>query len=429
MGQNDMEQARNVFSISFIIHVLIAVLVIILAETVGLWFFYTWLNIPADRQSAAFVVYQISILTTVISIIQVPYNATIIAYEKMSFFAMLSVIESILKLGIVLLLPFIIFDKLIVYALLVCIAGIGILLVYKIYCNKTFETSRFKYCKNNELLKQLVEFSGWSIFGGIANVSSRYGTNILVNIFYGVTVNAAMGIAMQVNAAVYKFVDNFQTAFKPQIIKSYAAQDNEYFMRLIFRTSKISFYLLFFFVLPLFLNADFVLKLWLKNVPEYTVVFTQLILLFSLIDAISGPLWMSIQATGDIRKYQVIVSCFIFANLPLSLLFLWLGFSPAWVLIIKFGLNVLTFVWRVFFLKGRIKLPVMSFLKEVIIPVFAIVIISSVITVFASSFFVNWTKLLISCIISIVSIGGLVYLIGINAQERAAVKKWVEIKK
>lgn len=246
LGQNDTEQARDVYSASLVIHALISVLVVVLAQAVGLWFFYNVLNIPPERQAAAFAVYQFSVAATVIGILQVPYRATIIAYEKMSFFAMLSIIEAGLRLGVVFLLPVILFDKLIVYAFLVCITGIVVLLMYKLYCNKTFETARFRYCRDKELFRQLLGFSGWSVFGGVASVSRDQGTNVLLNIFHGVTVNAAMGIATQINSAVYQFVSNFQTAFRPQIVKSYSAKEYDYFMQLIFRTAKASFCLLFF---------------------------------------------------------------------------------------------------------------------------------------------------------------------------------------
>ena len=427
LGQNDTEQARNVYSISFIIHILIALLVVILAETIGLWFFYNLLNIPPDRQTAAFFVYQLSIIATVINILHVPYHATIIAYEKMSFFALLSIIESILKLGIVFLLPIIFFDILIVYAFLVCITGIAVFFIYKIYCNKTFEIAHFRYSKDKKLFWQLAGFSGWSIFGGFANVSRNHGINVLVNIFHGVTVNAAMGIAMQVNPAVYQFVSNFQTAFNPQIIKSYVAKNYDYFMRLLFQTSKASFFLLFFFVLPLYLNADFVLQLWLKNVPEYTVVFTRIILLVSLLEAISGPLWMSIQATGNIKKFQLIASCFTFANVPLSLMFLWLGFNPIWVLIIKVGLNILELCRRIFFVSRVFNFSVIDFLRRVIAPILIITGVSSVVTVFTSSFFVDWTKLILSCVVSTLCIGFLIYWT-LTTDEKCLIKKLINKK-
>jgi len=429
LGQNDTEQTRNVYSASLVIHALIAVLLIILAQTVGLWFFNNWLSIPPERHAAAFVVYQFSIAAMAIGVLQVPYRATIIAHEKMSFFAMLSIVEAVLRLGIVFLLPVIIFDKLISYAVLIFITGIIIFLIHKIYCNKVFEIAHFRYCKDKELFRQLLSFSGWSVFGGAADISRAQGANILVNVFHGVTVNAAMGIAMQINSAVYQFVVNFQTAFNPQIVKSYSVKDYDYFMRLIFRAAKVSFCLLFFFVLPLYINADFVLRVWLNNVPEYTVAFTQLLLLSSLVHVISGPLIMSIQATGDIKKYQLIVSCLIFANVPLALLFLWTGFNPVWVLIVRVALDALMLAWRMFFLAGRIKLPILGFFYEVIVPVFIVAGISIFITVFIRSLFVNnWSRLIISCVTSTITIGCLMYLIGSNKQEKVMLRNWVKSK-
>jgi len=429
LGQNDVEQVRDVYSASLVIHALIALLVIILAQTIGLWFFRTWLNLPSERYNAALVVYQFSVAVAVIGILQVPYRATIIAYEKMSFFAMVSVIEAVLRLGTVFLLPVIMFDKLIAYALFLCITGIVIFLIHKVYCNKTFEIAHFRYCRDKTLFRQLFGFSGWSAFGGVAGVSRDHGINILVNIFHGVTVNAAMGIATQVNLAIFQFVGNFQTAFSPQIIKSYSAKNYDCFTRLIFRTAKFSFCLLFLFVLPIYINANFVLQIWLNNVPEYTVPFTRLMLIYSLLIATVGSLRVAIQATGDIKKYQIVISCFVFANLPLSFLVLWIGLNPLWVLIIKIGLETLLIVWRIYFLGEKIQLPVRGFFCEVIIPIFFIAGISTFATVFVQNLFVNnWNRLIISCIISVISICCLMYWLGLSSQEKKILHKWVKIK-
>jgi len=350
-----------------------------------------------------------------------------IANERMSFFAILGIIEAALRLSIVFLLSIIMLDRLAIYAFLVCMVGVILFLFHKIYCNKTFVTARFRYCKDKELFKQLLGFSGWGIFGGLAITSRDQGANILLNIFHGVTMNAAMGIATQVNSAIFQFVSNFQTAFSPQIIKSYSAKDYECFMSLIFRTAKMSFCLLFFFVLPLYINADFVLGIWLNNVPEYVVAFTRLIFLFSLVNVIAGPLMVSIQATGDMKKYQLIVSCSRLANLPLALFVLWIGFSPIWVLIIRVGLEILIFIWRVFFLGKKINLPVLGFFREVIVPVFIIAGISIFVTVFIYSLFVgDWSGLIVSCVISAISIGCLMYCIGLNRREKILLQNWIK---
>ena len=426
MGQNDIEQVRDVYSVSLIIHILIALTVIILAETVGLWFFYTWLKMPLDRRDIALIVYQFSIAVTIINIVLIPYRATIIAYEKMSFFALISIVEALLKLVVAFLLSIILLDKLMVYAFLIFSVSVITFFIHKIYCNKMFKTAHFKYCNDKKLFKQLADFSGWSIFGQVAVVCSSHGINVLINIFYGVTVNAALGIATQVNTTVFTFVTNFQTAFRPQIIKSFAAKNYDYFKQLIFQTSKISFYLLFFFELPLFINADFVLQLWLKNVPEYSVIFTRLMLLNSLESALAGPLIGSIQATGDIKKYQLIGSCFVFANLPLSLLLLWLKFKLVWVLYIKIGISLLLLIWRIIYLSIKVNLPIIDYIHKVILPVLIIAGGSTFITVSTYGLFINWTRLIFSCIISTVSICCLVYFIGLNKREKILLKNWVK---
>jgi O-antigen/teichoic acid export membrane protein len=426
LGQGNTEQARDVYSLSFILYAVISLLVIILAETVGLWFLQTKLNIPAGRKNAAFVVYQCSIAAAVIGLLRVPYHAVIIAYEKMSFFALVSMIESLLKLGTAFLLAAISFDHLIVYAVLVFVTGIITFFMYKLYCNKTFETARFRYCGDKKLLRRLAGFSGWSIFGGIANVSSTHGTNILINLFTNVTVNAAMGIASQVNAAVYSFVVNFQTAFNPRIVKSYAARDYDCFIKLIFQTSKFSFYLLLFLILPLSINTEYVLQIWLKNVPAYTVIFTQLILFNSLLDALAGPLWMSIQAAGNIKRYQIMVSCFIFANLPLSYIFLKIGFSPVWIPVIRLVLNIATVIWRVCFLQNKINLSLILFLRDVIFPLFMVSCISMVITLCLSALFAGLLKFVVSCFVSVLCTGALICFIGLKQSEKTVIKNWIK---
>ena len=249
LGQNNSVQLKRTFSMIINVHIGIAFLIFLLAETVGLWFLNTHINIPTERMKAANWVYQFSIFTFLINIIRVPYHATIVAYEKMSFYAYLSIIEVLLKLGVVFLIQISPLDKLIFYGFLIFVVSVLILLVYKIYCNKNFDAANYNFFWDTKLFKTLISFSGWSLFGSAANVSSKQGTDILLNIFYGVMVNAAMGIANQVNNAVNGFVQNFQTAFKPQIVKSYAANETDYLIRLIFQTSKFSF---FYFIVLLY---------------------------------------------------------------------------------------------------------------------------------------------------------------------------------
>ena len=418
LGKNDTEKTQQTYSASLLIHIGIALIFVILAETVGLWFVNTKLNIPLERHSAAMWCYQFSIITTVFNILRVPYNAVIIAYEKMSFFAWVSIVETVLKLLVVYLLIISPLDKLVAYVILLTLVSIIILFCYKIYCNKKFEIAHYKRITDYSLVKEILGFSGWSLFGATANVANNQGTNIVLNMFTNVTVNAAMGIANQVNSAVYSFVSNFQTAFKPQLVKSYAAEKKEEFNSLIIRSAKFSFYLLWIIVLPLTLNLDFVLQIWLKNVPDFSIGFIKLILIYSLFESINGPLFLAVQATGKIKKYQIIVSCLIFSNLPFSIIAFSLGANPYCVLIIRIILECFITIFRLLYLNKTQKFSIGSYLKNVMIPVLVVMIVSFFITSLISSYFSGLVFFFGSCAISVIVNMLLVCLVGINKNER-----------
>lgn len=418
LGKNDTEKTQQTYSASLLIHIGIALIFVILAETVGLWFVNTKLNIPLDRHSAAMWCYQFSIITTVFNILRVPYNAVIIAYEKMSFFAWVSIVEAVLKLLVVYLLIISPLDKLVAYVILLTLVSIIVLFCYKIYCNKKFEIAHYKRITDYSLVKEILGFSGWSLFGATANVANNQGTNIVLNMFTNVTVNAAMGIANQVNSAVYSFVSNFQTAFKPQLVKSYAAEKKEEFNSLIIRSAKFSFYLLWIIVLPLTLNLDFVLQIWLKNVPDFSIGFIKLILIYSLFESINGPLFLAVQATGKMKKYQIIVSCLIFSNLPFSIIAFFLGANPYCVLIIRIILECFITIFRLLYLNKTQKFSIGSYLKNVMIPVLVVMIVSFFITSLISSYFSGLVFFFGSCAISVIVNMLLVCLVGINKNER-----------
>ena len=418
LGKEDIEKTQQTYSASLLIHIGIALIFVILAETIGLWFVNTKLNIPLERHSAAMWCYQFSIITTVFNILRVPYNAVIIAYEKMSFFAWVSIVETVLKLLVVYLLIISPLDKLVAYVILLTLVSIIILFCYKIYCNKKFEIAHYKRITDYSLVKEILGFSGWSLFGATANVANNQGTNIVLNMFTNVTVNAAMGIANQVNSAVYSFVSNFQTAFKPQLVKSYAAEKKEEFNSLIIRSAKFSFYLLWIIVLPLTLNLDFVLQIWLKNVPDFSIGFIKLILIYSLFESINGPLFLAVQATGKIKKYQIIVSCLIFSNLPFSIIAFSLGANPYCVLIIRIILECFITIFRLLYLNKTQKFSIGSYLKNVMIPVLVVMIVSFFITSLISSYFSGLVFFFGSCAISVIVNMLLVCLVGINKNER-----------
>lgn len=428
IGKNDAEKTQAVFSKSLIIHGFICLIFILLAETAGLWFLNSKLNIPEERTGAAFWCYQAAVFTTLINIMRVPYNAVIIAYEKMKFFAGLSIVEALLKLGVVFLLVLSPLDKLVSYSFLLTVVALLIFAAYKFYCNKNFETAHYKKSSDRDLGKELVSFSGWSLFGAVANVANSQGTNIVLNIFTNVTVNAAMGIANQVNAAVYSFVSNFQTAFNPQLVKSYAAGEREEFSSLIFRTSKFSFLLLWIIVLPFSLNLGTVLTLWLKNLPDYSAGFVQLILIYSLIDALNGPLWTAVQARGNIKSYQIIVSLLIFGNLPVSIIAFLLGANPYSVLIIRIALGIVITVFRIVYLRKNMELKGSSFLINVILRCFLVMALSFVLVKLFVFKLNGLGYFVVSCVLSVVFCGGLSFFLGFNKNERAVVVDFIKRK-
>lgn len=422
LGKDDTEKTQEVYSKSLVFHGIICLIFIVLAETVGLWFVNQKLNIPDTRKTAAFWCYQAAVITTLANIMRVPYNAVIIAYERMTFFAGLSIVEAVLKLLVVFLLVISPFDKLIFYSFLLTAVAFVILACYKIYCNKKFEVAHYRKSTNKSLGKELVSFSGWSLFGAVANVANSQGTNIVLNIFTNVTVNAAMGIANQVNSAVYSFVSNFQTAFNPQLVKSYAAGEKDEFLLLINRAAKFSFYLLWLIVLPVFVNCNFLLSLWLKEVPNYAVGFVRLILIFSLIESLNGSLWVSIQATGKIKFYQIIIGTINLLNLPFSIIAFSLGADPYCILYIRITLNCFAFAFRIILSKRYFSLSVGSFIKESVVKPILIVAVSSCITVLVSRLIKNQIfQFFATCAVSVIVSGMLTLLVGLNKNERIAV--------
>ena len=419
LGRNDIKEVGRVFSMSMTAHISIALLVLLLAETIGLWFLLTQMNIPDGRMNAAVWCYQFSILTTCVQIIRVPYNACIIAYERMSFYAYISILEVILKLLIVFLLSIDGLDKLILYSILMFLVTVAVCYAYKIVCNRNFNISRYSFFWDKILYKKLMSFSGWSLFGSAANVGAQQGLNILLNIFCGVAVNAAMGIATQVSSAVYSFVSNFQTAFNPQIVKSYAAGEKDYFVELVFKGSKYSYFLLFIIALPVYVCCRECLEIWLVNVPEHAVSFCKLMILFLLLDAIQGPLWMSVQATGKIRNYQLLMSLLILMNLPLSYLFLKMEYAPEIVLIVKVVVNLAIYIVRIIYLNVLYSFPGIQYLKEVIVRV---LLVTFVVYPLTNAFYQHgekgFTQIVLIVLSSFILNIAVITIIGLNKKER-----------
>ena len=373
LGRRDFAQVGRVFSMSMSVHFAIAGAVLLLAETLGLWFLNAQLNIPAERMAAANWVYQFSVASTLLGIMLVPYNATIIAYERMTFYAWASIATTFLRLGIVYLLVIGNADKLVLYAALTFAVGVLMQIVHVAYCRRAFpRTAIYRPFRDKKLFRELVSFSGWNLFGGVSYLGNTQGLNMVVNIFCGVAVNAAMGIANQVSAAVYQFASNFQTAFNPQIVKNFAAGNSEATSKLVFRASKISFALVLLLVAPIFPNADFVLSLWLGVVPEHAAAFVRLTLLYCLTDTLSAPLFTLVSASGKIREYQVIIGLMFLANVPVAVLLLWCGLAPEWVIASRLGITLLMVPVRLWTSRKNARLRVRAYASDVLLRVCAL---------------------------------------------------------
>lgn len=369
LGKGQEGSVSKVFSMSLNIQALFLIIILILLETIGVWFLNHVLTIPSERLFAANVAYQFSVLTFCVNILRVPYNAMIISFEKMSIYAILSIVEAFLRLIIVYCLLVLNKDKLISYAILVFAVALLTNCFYIVYCRKLFTDScKYRYEKDKILFKQMLGFSGWNLVGGITGMATHEGPNYFMNIFLGVRVNAAMGIAKQVGNAIYTFTENFQTAFRPQIVKYYALDEKERLNSLIFNASKISYYLMFIIGFPILISIENILDWWLVDVPEYATEFCVCMLLGYLVNAISSPLWMLAHATGDIKKYQIIISIISLLIIPASVIILMLRMEPYWILAFQVVVNILIFIYRLVFAKEKTGFSISKYIIGVIIP-------------------------------------------------------------
>ena len=420
LGQKNYSELKKLFSITVNIHFFIAFVVVLLAETVGLWLLNTEINIPSDRMASANWVYQFSVLTFFVTIISVPYNAVIISHERMSIYAYVTMFEVFAKLGVVYLLQLTDFDKLAFYAVLLFIVSFIVRVFYGIYCKRNFQECTYYWVWDKKKYKELLNYASWNLFGNLAAVGFDQGINLLLNIFFGPLVNAARGIATQVGSAVTSFVSSFQMALNPQIIKSHASGNTEYMQQLISQGCRFSFYLLLIMMLPVLLNTELLLRWWLNIVPEYTVIFTKLILVHALINSISGPLMTAAQATGKIKLYQSVVGGILLLNVPISYLFLKLGYPPTVTLIVMIVISQLALFARLIILRRLINFSVSSYLKTVVLNVLAVAFVSiSVAYLFTKAIVLpELSHILFSFSISFLVVFFSIYYIGLKLDER-----------
>ena len=362
LARGDKERLSKWFCLNITTFLTIGIVITVFLETVGLWFLNTQMTIPQERLTAANVVYQLSIISFLFQIVSVPYLALVIAHEKMNVFAYVGVIEALGKVVIVFILMMLTYDKLIIYGILILLLSVGTAMSYIIYCRKHYPESKYKWYWNTKEIKELLGFSGWHFFGTFSTSCRSQGINILLNMFFNPAVNAARAVAFQVNMHILQLSTNFFTAIKPQIYKSYAKKEYEDLFRLMMRASIISAFLISIIAFPIIANTSYILGLWLKEVPNYTVLFTQLALINGLIDTSDAPLIAAALATGKIRKYMLIVSTMILANVPISYLALKLGGDPTITLYISITISCISVIVRAYLLKGLINFPWVKYL-------------------------------------------------------------------
>ena len=419
LGTGNKEKLKRVFSSSVTIQMGLCAIILVLAETVGLWFLNNKMVIPESRMYAANWVFQLSLLTFVINLISIPYNAAIIAHERMSAFAYISIFEAVSKLLVAYCIVISPIDRLILYAFMLTTIAIIIRLTYGSYCKRKFEECTYHFIYDHDLLKQMFGFAGWNFIGASSALLRDQGGNIVINLFCGPAVNAARGIAFQVNTAIHSFVTNFMTALNPQITKSYASGDRKYMMTLLFQGARLSYYILLMLSLPVIFNTHYILKLWLGQVPEHTVLFVQLVLIFGMCESISSPLITAMLATGKIRNYQLVVGGCQMMNLPVSYILLRLGAIPETVLIVAIAISQLCLATRLYMLRGLIGLKALDFLKQVYVNVIIVTICSGILPTILMLYFEDTIySFMILLIVSLICVIISVLFVGCNKRER-----------
>ena len=425
LGRGNLENLKRVFSTSLLIHLGLALVVLILAESIGLWFLNTRMTIPDNRLYAANWVFQAAIFSFMFSLVSVPYNASIVSHEKMTAFAYIGIIDILMCLGVVLIASHGIsgFDTLILFSVLRVLVSVFLQCLYLAYCYLNFEECRFHVFWDKKYWREMSGFAGWNFIGCTAGVLKEQGVNILLNIFIGPVVNAARGIANSVNTAVGSFVGNFMVALNPQIIKSYASGDYTYMFSLINRAARFSFYILLILALPILFEAEFILGLWLKEYPQHTVNFVRLILLLTMLDVLSTPLITLQMATGKIRDYQIAVGGMLLMNFPLSYLCLYLGYNPESTYIVGIFVSICCLLLRLFFLKKMTGLSIRQFLFGVCLNVAMVSLLSVIIPSFLYfSLDEGWIRFILVSLVCVINSSFFIYKKGCSLNERSFVK-------
>ncbi len=422
IGRGNFTQLKKVFTASIHIHTMISIVIVVLAETVGLWFFYNKMVIPAERMTAAMWVFQLSIVTMVIQVMSAPYNSIIVAHERMNVFAVISIAEVVLKLLIVYLLLLWGGDKLIMYAILVAAVQVIIRMIYTKYCKKHYEEAIVIKEFDRPLIIEMGKFAGWNVVGCLAGTLYGTGLNLLLNVFFGPIVNAARAVAVQVESAITQFSTNFLMAVNPQITKLYAQDNLDEMHRLLFRASKFTCYLLLMISLPVAMETQTILTLWLKIVPDYTVQFIQVLLAILIIDSMARPLMTAAAATGDVKKYQTIIGGILLAIVPIAYIVLKLGGNPITVYYVHLAVCFIALLARLFIVRPMINLSIRKFFTAVMLPCLLVSLFSLGLSYLVRIMLPEGILYaMIVCGVSILMVAACAYSIGLSKGERVFV--------
>lgn len=419
MGKEDSKQLNRVFSMALQVQYALSLIIILIAETVGLWFVNTHMNIPEERIVAANWVFQFSLLSIVMSMISQPYTADIIAHEKMSAFAFISIYDVSMQLIVVYLLRIAHFDKLIFYAFLIALVQISVRLIYTIYCKRNFQETHYVLVKDKMLFHEMTSFAGWNLFGTLASLGATQGINILLNIFFGPSVNAARAVAVKVQHVVQGFVHNFQMSVNPQITQNYARGNVNDVFTLIYRSSKFSFYLMLMIAIPLILEADCVLALWLKKVPDHSATFLRIVMLVSLNLTLTNPLVVANNAVGNIKRYQMTVGGFLLLIVPITYVVLKLGGTPEDAFLVHLTISVLGLFVRLILTRRRLGLSILDYSKNVFLKIIPVAAFSMLLPcwIYFSTDVTIWSVLCV-ILVSVLSVSVASFFLGLTNRER-----------
>lgn len=425
LGRRDYDHLNQVFSLTILLYALAAGIFILLAETLGLWFINTHLTIPPARLIAANWIYQTAIFSFLFTLFATPYLALVISHEDMHIYAYISIAEAVLKLLIIFLLGFFP-DKLIAYGVLMMgIAGLH-LLGYLAVCYLYYGETKLHWLWNGKLFREILAFNGWNLFGTVSTIIKQQGTNILLNIFHGPLLNAAQGLAGQVRVAVSMFANNFSQAMRPQISKSYAVEQYQEMFRLVYIGSKTAYFLMLVIMVPLFYNMDYILSLWLKNTPPYTLIFVKLLMIESLIESLSQPMASVNQATGKIALYQTFIGIVVILNLPVAYILLKMQVDVAYIYVAGCILMGVVDIIRLIFLKRVPGFSFRMFCKQVLLPIVYVTLPAFLISKFVVLTHHSLLSLTGDVIIKAVVVCALVWLFGVTRNERQTITAFVK---